>query len=347
MKKYGHIKISRKAFDPVDGDPYWHEPRKFSRWEAWVDLLQLAQWTRHTMRTQYGPVTLERGEFIASVRHLAKEWKWGKDKVASFLKELKKSGRITRQSDGHAGTVYLIEKYDTYQGNNITAATDDQTDEPTDARQTPDKNNTSKAGKAVKASVTSGDVTGGYPPEFELSWNAFPKRSGTNNKQAAYRQYVARLAEGISFQVIHDGVLRYNTWVVASAKVGTDKVMMASTFLGRDKHFLEPYELPTHAPAQPESPHHERAKLLYRLYLDHAFTRVQTEEAYKLEVKRLATDGTVTEPRRFWAELKVVKPWTWMGTVRTQDQAKAIAKIAELIATVPPVLEAHVGGAAA
>ena len=27
----GHIKVARRAFDPVVGDPFWLEPRTFSR----------------------------------------------------------------------------------------------------------------------------------------------------------------------------------------------------------------------------------------------------------------------------------------------------------------------------
>lgn len=346
MKKYGHIKISRKAFDPVDGDVWWDRPRTFSQWEAWVYLIQLAQWAPRTLSTQYGPLDLGRGEFVASLRHLADDWKWGVQRVRTFLKEAKNLTRLIAQRETQAGTVYLIVNYDTYQGEGDEEDNADNTLDDTALTQRQHKNK-QLSSKAVKKHVTSDNVTGDYPPEFELLWNAYPKRSGTNNKQAAYRQYLARLTEGVSFDAMHDGVLRYAAWATASGIVGQRVVLMAATFFGRDRHFLEPYDIPDAMPSDRNSVHHARATTLYGLYVQHGFSRVQSEDAYKQQVKHLAVSGTITEPRRFWAEMTAVKPWTWLGTVRSADKDRAIARIADVIAGVPAVLESHQGGAAA
>lgn len=122
--KYGHIKLSRKQFDLRHADPYWTEARTFSRWEAWVYLLQLAQWRKRILATKYGAVSLDRGEFIAAVRPLAEAWGWSKDATQRALKSLRSDGRIVRRSTGRWGTVYAIVNYGTYQGSDVETATE-------------------------------------------------------------------------------------------------------------------------------------------------------------------------------------------------------------------------------
>jgi hypothetical protein len=70
----GHINIARKAFDPTIGDRFWLEPRAFSKWEAWMDMIQLAQWRPHKMTTtKFGTIELGRGELILSIRQIRQE----------------------------------------------------------------------------------------------------------------------------------------------------------------------------------------------------------------------------------------------------------------------------------
>lgn len=111
----GHIKLARKAFAADGGDPLWLEKREFSRWEAWVDVLQLAAWKPWRHVTQYGPIDLQRGEFVASLRHLAARWTWTVKKVRTWLETLTKWARLRAQRKTEAGTVYLIVNYERYQ----------------------------------------------------------------------------------------------------------------------------------------------------------------------------------------------------------------------------------------
>ncbi len=111
----GHIKVSRKVFDAEHGDPFWMEEREFSRWEAWIDLIQLAAWKDSNYRTAGGVIPLKRGQFVASLRFLAKRWSWSVKKVRTYLAHLEKSDRVRAQGGHTAGTLYLITKYDAYQ----------------------------------------------------------------------------------------------------------------------------------------------------------------------------------------------------------------------------------------
>jgi len=145
----GHVKVSRKVFDAVHGDPLWLEKREFSRWEAWIDVIQLAAWKDSPYHTSSGIVRLRRGEFMASRRYLAKRWNWTEKRVRVWLDFMLDNGRLrtssgptlgpsevsaqqrdsspTPASQGpdsahggaltraHSATVYLIVKYDAYQ----------------------------------------------------------------------------------------------------------------------------------------------------------------------------------------------------------------------------------------
>lgn len=74
---------------------------------------------------------------------------------------------------------------------------------------------------------------------------AYPKRGGGQKWQDAERAYNARLSEGCSHESILDGVYRYARFIEATGKAGTEFVQMASTFLGRNKGFLEPWQPPS------------------------------------------------------------------------------------------------------
>jgi hypothetical protein len=113
VERRGHIKIARKAF--VD-DKWWREKRVFSKWEAWEDMIQLAQYeAREFTSTKFGTIRLERGEFVLSLRKMAERWNWSFQSVRSFTRSATFRTRLATQRETQAGTVYLIVNYDLYQ----------------------------------------------------------------------------------------------------------------------------------------------------------------------------------------------------------------------------------------
>lgn len=63
-----------------------------------------------------------------------------------------------------------------------------------------------------------------YDPEFDVYWNEYPKRAGSNPKKAAYKAFQARLKEGVYVTPIFDGLMRYKRFCEATGKVGTEYV---------------------------------------------------------------------------------------------------------------------------
>lgn len=108
-----YIPVSRKLFD----HDFWDEKREFSRFEAWLDLIQTARFedaeTRKLIGNRY--ITWGRGELVASLRYLAERWGWSKNKVDCYLKLLISEQMITkRTAEGTAQTIITICKYDSY-----------------------------------------------------------------------------------------------------------------------------------------------------------------------------------------------------------------------------------------
>ncbi|WP_321842652.1 helix-turn-helix domain-containing protein [Burkholderia cepacia] len=75
--------------------------------------------------------------------------------------------------------------------------------------------------------------------KFDEAWRQYPKREGSNSKQAAQRAWNARIREGIDPGVLVAAVVAYAAAMKAAGNVGTPYVKQASTFFGRDRHFEE------------------------------------------------------------------------------------------------------------
>lgn len=85
MMSKGYIPLWRSVFDTEE----WLKKRRFSEFEAWVDMIASAAYTERVvsvdMRTT---VTLSRGELYASQRALAKRWGWSVATVNRYLARL-------------------------------------------------------------------------------------------------------------------------------------------------------------------------------------------------------------------------------------------------------------------
>jgi hypothetical protein len=82
--------------------------------------------------------------------------------------------------------------------------------------------------------------------EFKL---AYPARSGDQGWRKALRAANARISEGHTIAEFLCGARRYSAFCEATKKIGSEYVKQACTFLGPDKPFLLPWNLPT----KPES----------------------------------------------------------------------------------------------
>lgn len=83
-----------------------------------------------------------------------------------------------------------------------------------------------------------------YSEAFERSRSVYPKRSAGDNKLEAFREYNARIKQGATDEEIYGGCERYKAYCDATGKTGTEYVKQMRTFLGRSRHYLEPWDIP-------------------------------------------------------------------------------------------------------
>lgn len=106
------IPISRKLFE----HEFWQEDRSFSKFEAWLDLLQSARYDED-FRSEWingKEIKYGRGQLIASFRYLQKRWNWGSiTKVERFLNVLKNKDMVVSEK-GQGINVITICKYESY-----------------------------------------------------------------------------------------------------------------------------------------------------------------------------------------------------------------------------------------
>lgn len=106
-----YIKLYRQI---MENEFYFSE--RFTKTQAWIDLLLLANHKPQTIFIRGNEVNLKRGELGYSIKTLAKRWKWNERTVDKFLSMLSKREMIHHRKT-RITTIISIKNYDLYQGN--------------------------------------------------------------------------------------------------------------------------------------------------------------------------------------------------------------------------------------
>lgn len=122
-----------------------------------------------------------------------------------------------------------------------------------DYQETTQKINTENKslGASAEADTPKVKSSADYSPAFEEAWQAYPKRSGGNNKLSAFKAWNARIKQGVKPETMLEGVKRYAAFMASEGKIGTSFVKQAATFFGPDKHFDEAWLVETTANKAP------------------------------------------------------------------------------------------------
>lgn len=111
MNTGGWIKIYRSM---VENQLYFSEP--FTRMQAWIDLLILANFEDNFIYVRGNKVLVKRGQICKSQDNLAERWKWSRGKVIRFLDELQTEQQIV-QHKSKLTTLISVVNYNDYQQN--------------------------------------------------------------------------------------------------------------------------------------------------------------------------------------------------------------------------------------
>lgn len=224
MSEKGVFAVDRGVFD----HPKFSDNQPYSKREAWIWLLSAAAWKAHTRWVSGTPVALERGQLVASVRTLGKQWRWDEKKVRRFLNLLKTPslGDAEIDADTAAGiTIVTIRKYDDYQRVSLPDAA------PSAAVSAAELSAAAPQQRRIKEDIKNiKSLSEGRFAEF---WAEFPKRAGSNPRKPALQVYQQAVKAGHDEQVIIDGAKRYRLHQQRIGKEGTEYVAMAKTWLNQ------------------------------------------------------------------------------------------------------------------
>ncbi len=93
--------------------PYWLS-ETFTRGQAWVDMIILANHSDGFIRVRGNKVIVKRGQLGWSMLKLSQRWDWSRDKVKRFFDELESEGMIQQQTSRITSIITII-NYDRYQ----------------------------------------------------------------------------------------------------------------------------------------------------------------------------------------------------------------------------------------
>lgn len=106
----GWIKVHRSLLE----SDIWQKDEPYDSRSAWLDLLMSANHEDRDIVFDYEVVKISRGQFITSIRKLAKRWKWSAERTLKYLRILERLEMIHRDSNTKR-TLITIVNYDKYQ----------------------------------------------------------------------------------------------------------------------------------------------------------------------------------------------------------------------------------------
>ena len=155
----GYIALSRKYFEHA----FWLEKKEYDRADAWLDLIRRSNYRPNRVVVNNRFIDLKRGELVASIRYLARQWGWSVNRVQNFLKLLRLDTMIDTRTD-QGITVIKLCNYEHY--NN--AKTDNE------------YSNEHTNGYTGEYSPDTPQIQGGYAPDTRQ--NKEKKVKKVNNK---------------------------------------------------------------------------------------------------------------------------------------------------------------------
>lgn len=105
----GWITIHRRLLD----SPLWID-ETFTRGQAWVDLIGLANYKPGFIRVRGNRINVERGQCGWSIKRLSERWRWSQGKVKRFFNELENDEQIEQQNSFLSSLITII-NYEEYQ----------------------------------------------------------------------------------------------------------------------------------------------------------------------------------------------------------------------------------------
>lgn len=163
------------------------EDKPFSKGQAWIDLLMLANYKDKKKPIKDTVITYKRGDVNLSIVQLADRWGWDRRKVKRFLDVLSDDGMVSVDSTTY-GTTITIVNYGTF--NNVCTANGTTYGTTNVQPIVQPEHTTNKDNKDKKDEESKNEITQYNTPPISPSYN----RVETNKpKRESYKQLFDRI----------------------------------------------------------------------------------------------------------------------------------------------------------
>ncbi len=189
----------------------WEE-KPFSRGQAWVDLLLMANHEDSKFPLGNQLIEAKRGDVVTSEVKLMERWGWSKSKVRAFLNLLENDSMIIKKTDSKKTTLTVL-NYGVWQDSQT--AKEPKKDQTETARR-PD-------GDTINNINNSNNINNTLVDFFNAIWKLYPKKEGKGQVSKTQKEKLAK----IGLEEMSRAIERYKR-----AKAGTDRKFLqnGSTF---------------------------------------------------------------------------------------------------------------------
>lgn len=136
MEQKGFIMLYRS----IQNNWIYPNHRKFTEFEAWLDLLLLANHTANKVKIDRTLIVVERGQHLTSMQKLGARWLWTKTETYNFARMLQRDGMILLKSSTKF-TLITICNYDSYQAKKNAIKTPEGNEAETNEKRSGTNNN--------------------------------------------------------------------------------------------------------------------------------------------------------------------------------------------------------------
>lgn len=219
----GWISLNRELMN------HWVWDCEFSAGQAWVDLLLYANHSHAKLMIKGQLIEVNRGQQARSELTLSKAWKWSRNKVRRFLKNLEKDGMIELKS-GHLTTVITICNYDSFQSNDTTGDTakgQHSKQQKDNSRNTNNNvNNENNENKPLDQSKIAREEL--IQSSFDYWWKAYPTKTARKASLKKWQSITKKMDDNI--------VTELTNHIVADVKFRLDGLANGDDrFIGFDR----------------------------------------------------------------------------------------------------------------
>lgn len=211
----------------------WFDDEKFTKGQAWVDLLLLANHKDAKISFKEGLISVQRGQFVTSIKKLSDRWGWAYNTTKRFLSILQSDNMLMCKSDNKK-TLITIVNYEKFQlsDDDVDVQADVQINEQVDEQIDDQNANKLMTNNKCRINENKKEI---YIAHFEEAWKIYPKKK---DKSRAFQCYMARINSGYSETELLTATKNY---AAECEKEGRPEkyIKNGSTFFGINEPFVD------------------------------------------------------------------------------------------------------------